>query len=170
MANAARGGMVLGAGYAIRQNDGAALADYGLSIENLRGLSPVRQCAAILDALLGQGAHPDEHALRKASMESLKEILQSEIPPPEADAVGGFVVNYVYELVLVELQAQLDAGAMNAAESARRERGIRHYLEHRVAQVKATITGRVKASDLRSLAARLTSEAIRIVRARPETS
>jgi hypothetical protein len=39
--------------------------------------------------------HPHEYALPKASIESLKQILQSESPPSEIDAIRGFVVNFV---------------------------------------------------------------------------
>ena len=167
---AARGGTALGAGFAVRQNDAAALSELGLDLERLRGLGPVRQCAAILDTVLGQGAHPDEYALRKASLESLKDILQSTTPPDEIEAVRGFVVNYVFELSLVELQAQLNAGAIDPIESARLEKGIRRYLERRVASISLPTEGQLKASDLRSMSVRLTREAISVIRARSEAA
>lgn len=167
---AARGGAALGAAYAIRRGEAGPLDELDLSLENLRGLSPLRQCAAIVDAVLGEGGHPDEQALRKASLESLKQILQSESPPGEIEAVRGFVVNFVFELTLVELQADLDAGAVDAAESARREKGIRRYLERRVNQVRLPESGQVKSSDLRAIAARIAGEAIRVMRARSEAT
>jgi hypothetical protein len=96
---AARGGAALGAAYAFRRGDARALGDLGLDLDYLSSLGPVQQCAAILDAVLGEGGHPDEYALRKASLQSLKDVLLSDVPPGELDALGGFVVSYVYELV-----------------------------------------------------------------------
>jgi len=168
--SAARGGTALGAAYAVRRGEAGPLEELGLSLDDLRGLSPVRQCAAILDAVLGEGGHPDEFALRKASLESLKQILQSESPPEEIDAVRGFVVNFVFELMLVELQAELDAGTVDATESAQREKKMRRYLERRVGQVRLNASGQVKPSELRAIAARLAGEVIRVLRARSETA
>lgn len=166
---AARGGAALGAGYAVRQGDAEALTELGLDIDQLRGLSPVRQCASILDTVLGEGGHPDEYALRKASLESLKHILLSESPPNEHDVLRGFVVSYVFELTLVELQAQLDSGAIDPIEAAKREKSIRRYLERRVATI-ALPDGQIRAGDLRLMSARLTAETIRVVRAGSEAT
>lgn len=162
--NAARGGVVIGAGYALRQGDAAGLADLGLDLDQLRTLSPVRQCAAILDAVLGEGSHPDEYALRKASLESLKSILLSEAPPSELDALRGFVISFVFELALVELQKDLDAGNINAVVAARHEHNIRRYLERRVIALQLPTTGALPVSEFRRVAAKLTQEAIRVLR------
>lgn len=166
---AARGGAAVGAGFAVRQGDAEALAELGLDLEQLRGLGPVRQCATILDAVLGEGGHPDEYALRKASLESLKEVLMSDTPPDEHDVLRGFVVNYIFELSLVELQAQLDAGAVDAPQAAKRERQIRRYLERRVATIRLP-DGHIGSRDLRTMSAKLTAEAVRVIRAGAEAS
>jgi len=166
--SAARGGAAVGAGYALRQGDAESLAELGLDLDRLRSMGPVRQCAAILDAVLGEGGHPDEYALRKASTESLKEVLLAETPPDEREVLRGFVVNYIFELSLVELQAQLNAGAIDPREAAQREKQIRRYLGRRVATIGLT-DGRIESKDLREASARLTAETIRVLRAGSET-
>jgi hypothetical protein len=167
---AARGGAVLGAGYALRRGDAAALGDLGLDLTQLRGLSPIRQCSRILDAVLGDGSHPDEHALRKAATAALKEILLSDEAPGEADALRGFVANYIFQLTLVELQAQLDAGAVSPDQAAKREDGMRRWAQRRVQVAKLADAGRMTVARFMSVAAQLAREAIRILRAEQSTS
>lgn len=167
---AARGGTALSAAYAIRRGDAGALGDLGLDLNSLRSMSAVQQCAAILDEVLGEGGHPDEYALRRASLRSLKDVLLSDVPPDESDALRGFVVGYVYETALVELQSQLDARSIDANESARLERSIKHYLERSVSHASIQSTGRLTSSDFRKTAAQLTKQAIQIIRAATEAA
>lgn len=163
---AARGGTALGAAYAVRSGDAEYLGELGLNLERLRGLSPVRQCAEILDAVLGEGAHPDELALRKASLEALKQILAAgDSSPDEATALRSFVVSYVFELSLVELQKQVNEGALSPSDVARKERTIRRYLEKRVASLPIPGGEVIKASELRLRAERLTKEVVKVLRA-----
>lgn len=162
---AARGGAALGAAYAVRSGDAAYLEDLGLDLTRLRGLSPTRQCGEILDAVLGEGSHPDELALRKASLEALKHVLATDDPPEEATTLRSFVVSYVFELSLVELQKQVNEGALSPADVAQKERTIRRYLEKRVQTLPIPGGGVVQPSDLRSRAAQLTKEVIKLLRA-----
>jgi hypothetical protein len=162
---AARGGAVLGAGYALRRGDAAALSDLGLDLDELRALSPVRQCARILDAVLGEGSHPDEHALRKAATAALKEILVNAEPPGEADALRIFIANYLFQLALVELQAQLDSGTIAPDQAAEREHGIRRWAQRRVQVAQLPDAGRLTIVRFTALAAQLAREAVRILRA-----
>lgn len=164
--SAARGGAALGAAYAVRQGNAEHLEELGLDLSRLRGLSPLRQCAEILDAVLGEGSHPDELALRKASLASLKEILATETPPHELATVRTFVTGYVFELALVELQQQVNEGDVAAGHVAARERMIRSYVERRVQGVTMATDGKVKPSELRTVVARLTKEVIKVLRAR----
>lgn len=161
----ARGGVALGAGYALRRGDAADLAEVGLDLDELRTLSPIRQRARILDAVLGEGAHPDEYALRKAASRALKEILQAEEPPSELAALEGFVANYIFELALVELKSQLDAGLLDPSQSVAQENRIRRWASKRVKLAKIATEGHLSISRFKSLAARLTGEALRILRA-----
>lgn len=167
---AARGGAALGAAYAIRRGDAEALGDLGLDLDSLRSQSVVQQCASILDAVLGEGGHPDEYALRKASLESLKDVLSSGVPPAESDALRTFVVSYVYELALVELQSQLAAKSIDAAQSARLERSIKRFLQRSVSHTTIQSSGRLTSVDFRRTAAQLTKQAIQIIRAASEAA
>ena len=65
---AARGGNAIGAATAYRDRDAATLADYGLTLEELDALSPRMRYARILDIAIGQAGHPDEQAMRQASL------------------------------------------------------------------------------------------------------
>ncbi len=162
---AARGGTALGAAYAVRRGDSAYLDELGLSLASLRTLSPVRQCAEILDAVLGEESHPDEQALRKASLETLKAVLADDQPPNELTAVRSFVVEFVFELALVELQRQVNEGALSAADVMKKEKMVRGYLERRVLSIDITTGSDIRPRDLRFRAAVLTKEAIKVLRA-----
>ena len=164
---AARGGAALGAAYAVRRGDATYLAELGLDLTRLQGLSPLRQCAEILEAVLGEGSHPDELALRRASLEALKEVLTAVDPPNEVIAVRAFVVHYVFEISLVELQRQVNEGALASQDVAKREQMIRTYLDKRV-QALPLPTGVLQPSELRTRAAALTKEVIRLLRAGTE--
>lgn len=152
---AARGGAALGAAYAVRRGDATYLAELGLDLTRLQGLSPLRQCAEILEAVLGEGSHPDELALRRASLEALKEVLTAVDPPNEVIAVRTFVVHYVFEISLVELQRQVNEGALAPQDVAKREQMIRTYLDKRV-QTLPLPSGVLQPSELRTRAAALT--------------
>jgi hypothetical protein len=164
--SAARGGTALGAAYAVRSGDAGYLEELGLDLTRLQSLSPIRQCAEILDAVLGEGAHPDELALRKASLEALKDVLTKGDPPDEAVSLRAFVVSYVFELSLVELQRQVNEGALSPDGVARKERTIRTYLEKRVQNLPIPGGGVIQPRDLRTRAAELTKEVIKLLRAR----
>lgn len=166
MRGAARGGTAIGAAYAVRQGDTAYLEELGLNLARLQGLSPIRQCAEILDAVLGEGSHPDDLALRKASLESLKEVLAQGSQPDQLATLRTFVVNYVFELALVELQRQVNEGALAPTDVAKKERTIRTYLERRVQTIDLGDGGVVQPRDLRTRAAALTKEVVKVLRAR----
>jgi hypothetical protein len=167
--SAARGAAAIGGAYALRSGDVAALAELGLSLDELRDLSPRMQCARILEAVLGDGGHPDEAALHRAAAEQLKSILLSEEPPSEVDAIRGFVARFVFELTLVELQTDLTAGRIDIAAASRKEGRIWRWLEARIRRIEIAEPGRILAARLREIAVQLTREAIRILRAGPES-
>ncbi len=164
--SAARGGMVLGAAHAVRREDSQYLQELGLDLDRLRELSVPRQCGEILDAVLGEGSHPDEAALRRASLESLKEILATDATPDEAESVQTFVANFVFELALVELQAQISDGSLRKEDVAAQEQVIRSYLDRRVETVALAKSRPLTPRDLREYSAKLAKEVIKVLRAR----
>lgn len=164
--SAARGGTVLGAAHAVRQGDAGYLSELGLDLGRLQTLSVARQCGEILDAVLGEGGHPDEAALRKASLESMKEILSAQDEPELAGSVETFVANFVFELALVELQAQVSNGAISPGDVARQEQTIRSYLNRRVKTAGLPTSGVLQPRELRGHTAKLTKEVVKVLRAR----
>ena len=162
---AARGGAALGAAYALREGDASALAALGLDLDDLRTLRPTRQCVRILDAVLGEGGHPDDYALRRAVAAAIKEVLQSDQPPDEIDAVRGLVANFVLQIALVELESELTSGQVAPSEAASRESRMRRWVRSRVRLVQFPTSGRLPIARFREAAARLAQEAIRILRA-----
>jgi len=82
-----RGGLALGAAYALRSRDRAGLAALGLDLTALEVLPAAGRVARILDAVLGPATHPDEQVLREAAAEQVKAIVMGEAPPTVADAV-----------------------------------------------------------------------------------
>jgi len=167
---AARGGAALGAAYALREGDAGALAAFGLDLEELRTLSPTRQCVRILDAVLGEGGHPDDYALRRAVAAAIKEVLQSVQPPDEVDALRGFVANFVLQIALVELEGELASGQVAPSEAASRESRMRRWIRSRVRLVPFPTSGRLPIARFREAAAQLSQEAIRILRAGFQTT
>lgn len=163
--SAARGGAAIGGAYALRAGDAGALAELGLDLAELRRLSPRMQVARILEAVLGDGSHPDEAALQRAAAEQLKAILQSDEPPAEIDAVRGFVARFVFQLMLVELQDNLTAGRIDMATATRKEGRVWRWLQSRVKAIAVSDAGGMSPTRLRTLAAQITQEAIRILRA-----
>lgn len=162
---AARGGVALGGAYAIRRGDDAALRDLGLNLDEMRQLSPRMQCAMILNAVLGEGAHPDEYVLREAAAEQLKEILVSEDPPSEIDSLRGFIAKYLFGLALVEIRQRLGSGDITAGEAARKESRIRRWAEKRVRTIQVAVEQRLPVGRFKQTAAKLAREALRLLRA-----
>lgn len=170
MRGAARGGAAIGGAYALLQGNADALADLGLDLNELRGLSPRMQCARILDAVLGDGGHPDDAALRRAAAEELKAIILGGQPPSETDALRGFVTHFVFELCLVEIQRDIMSGAMDSTDAARIERRLRDYIDARVRLLDLPDRGQLPIARFKEAAAKLTQDAIRILRAGREAA
>ena len=69
------GGSAIGVAVAYRDRDAEALASYGFTLEELDALSPRMRCARILDVAIGQAGHPDEQAMREASVAHVKTLV-----------------------------------------------------------------------------------------------
>lgn len=162
---AARGGAALGGAYALRAGDAAGLRDLGLDLDELAALPPRTQCARILDAVLGDAGHPDDFALRRATAEHLKNILLAATPPPPEDTIRGFLAEWIFQLGLVELRAQAAAGRLIPQQAARAERRLRDWLIRRIRGVRLPRFGRLSVQAFSEIAARVTAETLRLVRA-----
>lgn len=166
--NAARGGAAIGGAYALRAGDATALAGLGLDLDHLRTLSPRAQCARILDAVLGEGGHPDEAALRAAAVEQMKAVLSDPAAPPpaEGDALRTFIASYVFQLALVELRSGLERKDIDVPEAARREGQLLRYLKKRVEQLRVPARGRLPIQQFAQHADRLVREMLNMLRRR----
>ena len=161
---AARGGAALAGGFALRARDASTLAELGLNLAELQQASPRTQCAQILDAVLGEGGHPDEHALRLAAAEQLKVIILAEEPPSPAEAIRGFIASFVFQLGLVELRSALRLGSIAVDAAARVESRLRRWVERRVRQIQLSEVGRLVVREFMGAAARLSQEAMRLLK------
>lgn len=162
---AQRGGAVLGAGYALRARDAAALAEYGLDLAELEGLGANEQCMRILQTVLGEATHPDERALRRASLDELKDVLDQGREPTPLDSVRGLIGRYVYELGILEIRSQMKAGRIDVATAGRKQQEIKGYIETRVRQVGERIDQVFDRSRFSEIAGRLMNEALSVLRA-----
>jgi hypothetical protein len=98
----ARGAAAVSAGSALARRDAAALRELGLNLDDLVALSPREQNQRILDELLGAPGHPDDEALRRAALATLKEVAKNpELTQDEQ--IDHLLGSYVYEQALVEL-------------------------------------------------------------------
>ena len=163
---AARGGAAIGGAFALRTGDRAGLAELGLDLDELRGLGPRAQSARILDAVLGEGGHPDETALRAAAAEQLKVIVIQETPLSEADALRAFISAFVFQMALVELRADLAKGVIDTQNAVRKEGRLKRYIKQRVSTLDIATDGHWRIADFSTHAERLVREAIALLRAR----
>lgn len=162
---AQRGAAAIAAAYAVRRGDAAFLADLGIELADLAGLDPLTQTARLLDAVLGEAGHPDERALRKASLEQMKRVLRAEVEPTPLEALRGLVGSYVFELGVIELRAQMKAGSIDVNVARRKEAEIRSYIETRTRQLGTDMGPIVTREQFTQVAGRLTTETLRVLRA-----
>jgi hypothetical protein len=162
---AARGGAAIGGAYALRAGDAAGLRDLGLDLDELAALPPRTQCARILDAVVGDAGHPDDYALRRATAEHLKNVLLAAMPPAPEDTIRGFLGEWIFQLGLVELRAQAAAGRLVPQQAARAERRLRDWLSRRIRGVRLPRFGRLSVQAFSDIAARVTAETLRLIRA-----
>lgn len=162
---AARGAAAIGGAYALRAGDAAGLRDLGLDLSELTTLPPRTQTARILDAALGDAGHPDDYALRRATAEHLKSVLLAKTPPDPEDTIREFIGEWIFQLGLVELRAQAAAGRLVPQQAARAERRLRDWLSRRVRGVSLPRLGRLSVQAFSDIAAKVTAEALRLLRA-----
>ncbi len=129
VAGARRTGAALGGGFAVRAGDGSALAELGLDLAELSDLSPRDQTQRIIDRVFGASADENEQAFREAAAIILLRLLESPDGIPDYQAViCDAATEVVYRRALVEIHAQVIAGALSADEVGDRERQIREYI------------------------------------------
>ncbi|MFJ6390135.1 hypothetical protein ACIQJT_21300 [Streptomyces sp. NPDC091972] len=162
----ARGAAAIAGAYALRRGDAARLQELGLDLAELRRLGPRAQIARILQAVLGDAGHPDEAALRKAATRWVKAVLLDAEPPAMQEGLRGLVIEWIYELSLVELGSQKAQGNLSAQGAIRKQRWLRSWLERRLKRLVIPDMRRMTVGEFSATAAKVTGEALRMLRAR----
>lgn len=158
---AARGATALGGAQAYRARDAGALADLGLDLLALDALPSHRaRCVAIADALLGAPAHPEDAALKAATIQTMMDALRSTDEMTSEELVDRFIANLTYEQVLVELTSQRRTTAVPAAQAARTETRIKKYIRSSLRKARE---GTIRRIDTQGLIDRATSLAARVL-------
>jgi hypothetical protein len=161
---AARGGAAVGAAYAYRARDGAALGQYGVSLAELDSLSVRMRCARLLDLVLGDAGHPDEAAVRRAAAQQLKRILDPALEPPSAvEAVRDLVGEITLQLGLVELRDQILAGSATAEAATKKENGLRSWIRAKLRGLNLGKYGTITSTDCHRAAYSLWRDAQRLL-------
>lgn len=166
---AARGGSAIGAATAYRNRDGSALAEFGLSLEELDALSPRLRCARILDMAIGQAGHPDEQALRHASLEQIKALTAEG---PDGNTVSGieslrsFIGELTVRLGLVELRDKYLAKDLTAKQTLQREKGLRQWVKAKIDRLDIGKYGRVSPTEFHQVAKQMSADALRLLGSR----
>lgn len=163
--SAGRGGVAIGAGYALRRGDAAALGELGLDLAALQAMSPREQRLALLNATLGDANHPDEFALRRAADEFLKEILTGNPVPDPVELLRDFIAKLIHNLGVVELMRQIDGGAVDAQAAAKKEKRIAAWVKARLRKESFSVEGTlVSLREFQRTAANLSATALTILR------
>lgn len=164
---AARGGNAIGAATAYRDRDAATLAGYGLTLEELDALSPRMRYARILDIAIGQAGHPDEQAMRQASLEQIKALLAGG---PEAANISGLeaIRNFIGELTirlgLIELRDQILANTVTAKQAHQRETGLRQWVKAKVGRLDLGKYGAISTRDFHQVARQMSADVLRLLK------
>lgn len=164
---AARGGSAIGAAAAYRDRDAAALAEYGLTLDDLDALSPRMRYARILDVAIGQAGHPDEQAMRQASLEQIKALLAGG---PEAASIPGlvsirdFIGELTVRLGLIELRDQILASTVTAKQAHQRETGLRQWVKAKVSRLDLGRYGTVSTRDFHQVARQMSADVLRLLK------
>jgi hypothetical protein len=135
-AAARAGGRAVAAGYALRAGDGAILAALGLDLGELRDLDVFSATERILDELVPATGSIEGGEMRKAAANVLLELLDSDAPPDGPAAIRLFIAEYIYEIAITEIGAQLRDGSRDGTSTVADEEMVKDFIRARVDQVE----------------------------------
>lgn len=164
---AARGGSAIGAATAYRNRDADSLAQFGLSLDELDSMSPRMRCARILDMAIGDAGHPDEQAMRQASLDQVKALVANDAIAKDMsglEALRGFIGELTVRLGLVELTDQYASKSITAAEAHKREKGLRQWVKAKIGRLNLGAYGRVNPTEFHQVARQMAADALRLMR------
>jgi len=125
------------------------------------------RCARILDVAIGQAGHPDEQAMRQASLEQIKVLLSSG---PESSNLSGLeaIRNFIGELTvrlgLIELRDQILANSVTAKQAHQRETGLRQWVKAKVNKLDLGSYGTVTTRDFHQVARQMSADVLRLLK------
>jgi len=125
------------------------------------------RCARILDVAIGQVGHPDEQAMRQASLEQIKVLLASG---PESSNLSGLeaIRNFIGELTvrlgLIELRDQILANSVTAKQAHQRETGLRQWVKAKVNKLDLGSYGTVTTRDFHQVARQMSADVLRLLK------
>ncbi|WP_212834255.1 hypothetical protein [Catellatospora sp. TT07R-123] len=159
-----RGAAAIAGAQALRGGDAATLQELGLDLDHLRSLPSARaQCAYIADAVLGAPSHPDEVALRAATMRTMAEVLKAKEDISLEDRVELFIENLAYEQVLVELTSQRRENTVTPQRAKQIEEDARKYLHAHIAAGRVTEKAKLTVQGFIEFASKLASKTFRVL-------
>ena len=127
------GGRAAAGVYGLRTGASDALAEVGLSLDELRGLAKHEQARRLLDAAAGPSGAVFESELRLASAAVILWALNEDIDPPPIDLANRWVVEYVWQVWITEDGPKIRAHLAEGYDSFRLEQEMRAALEATVA-------------------------------------
>jgi hypothetical protein len=162
--HAARGGAAIGAASAYRNRDAATLREFGIELKQLDEMSPRNRCAAILDLVLGEAGHPDEQAIRRAAIEEVKKIMNSQTPQQSAvESIRDFIGSLAIQIGMVELGKKILAGTATREDAARKEGALKQWVASKMRTLDLGQFGTVKSSQCHSAAYDMAKSALRLM-------
>lgn len=123
------GGRALGGAYGARTGTAGALAELGLDLGELSGLSKYQQAKRILDAAIGPRGDVLDSELRKTNAEVVLWALSEEIEPTPVEMANRWVVEYVWQVWLTESGPTLQEHSGAGYDRLRAEQEMRVALE-----------------------------------------
>lgn len=162
---AAKAAVAIRAAYNLKSGDAQRLQEVGLDLARLRSLNPTQQCAMIAETVLGDANTPDDAALKRATIEHLKEILLAEQPMSIEDTIRNFIADWVFQLGLIELKAANNELQLPTTQLTAKERQIKNWLRVKARSIQVDGLGALSARKLANAAARLVDQTLEMVQA-----
>lgn len=123
------GGRALSGAYGARTGGAAALAELGLDLNQLAGLTRFQQAQRILDAAIGPRGDVLDSELRSTNAAVVTWALGEEVEPTPVDLANRWVVEYVWEMWITESGPTLEEHSADGYDRLRAEQEMRAALE-----------------------------------------
>ena len=123
------GGRALSGAYGARSGGVAALAELGLDLGELAGLTHYQQARRILDAAIGPRGDVLDSELRTTNAAVVTWALSEEVEPTPLDLASRWVVEYVWEMWITESGPALEEHSAEGYDRVRAEQEMRAALE-----------------------------------------